>query len=181
MTGYLASSGGAKVLAVPLDEFVIGTLAFLIVLFVLGKFALPKIKTVLEEREEAIVGGINRAREAEEAAEQLRQSYRAELERARQEAAQIRSAAQADRAETIEEARREAQEAAREVTANAQAHIDAERLRAASELRHDVGTLATDLAEKIVGEALRDDARASAVIDRFIADLETAAADVRQA
>lgn len=179
MTETLASSGGPNVLAVPLDEFIIGTVSFLIVLFVLGKLLLPKIKKVLEEREEAIVGGINRAQEAQEAAEELRQSYRAELERARQEAAQIRTAAQADRAEIIEEARNEARVAAREVTANAQAQIEAEQHRAATELRHSVGLIATDLAGKIIGESLSDDARASAVVDRFIADLEAAAADVR--
>ena len=39
-------------------------------------------------------------------------------------------------------------------------------------LRTEVGTLATSLAGKIVGEALNDDARSNRVVDRFLADLE---------
>ena len=40
-------------------------------------------------------------------------------------------------------------------------------------LRSEVGTLATTLAGKIVGEALNDDERSARVVDRFLADLET--------
>jgi len=43
-------------------------------------------------------------------------------------------------------------------------------------LRSEVGTLATTLAERIVGEALSDDERAARVVDRFLADLETQSA-----
>lgn len=181
MTQLLASEGGPNVLAVPFDEFILGIVSFLIVFGVLGKFALPKIKRVLEEREEAISGGLERAQETQDAAEQLRQSYRAELDRARQEAAEIRATAQAERADIIEEARRDAAGHSKELAASAQADIDAEWHRAETELRQHIGAVATDLAERILGETLTDDARASAVIDRFIADLESAAADARPA
>jgi len=40
-------------------------------------------------------------------------------------------------------------------------------------LRSEVGTLATTLAGRIVGESLNDDQRAARVVDRFLADLET--------
>jgi len=39
-------------------------------------------------------------------------------------------------------------------------------------LRNEVGTIATSLASKIVGEALEDQARQSRVVERFLADLE---------
>ena len=42
-------------------------------------------------------------------------------------------------------------------------------------LRSEVGSLATDLASRIVGESLQDDARSNGVVDRFIADLEAQA------
>ena len=56
-----------------------------------------------------------------------------------------------------------------------QAHvaIEAERTAAQASLRTEVGSLATSLAGKIVGEALNDDARSARVVDRFLADLET--------
>ena len=43
-------------------------------------------------------------------------------------------------------------------------------------IRGEVGTLAVELAGKVVGESLDDDARARATVDRFIADLEAQAA-----
>ncbi|HIY65150.1 MAG TPA: F0F1 ATP synthase subunit B, partial [Candidatus Agrococcus pullicola] len=57
------------------------------------------------------------------------------------------------------------------IIANAQSRIESERSSAAAELRREVGTLALDLSEKVVGESLTDD-RASAIVDRFLADLE---------
>ena len=50
--------------------------------------------------------------------------------------------------------------------------IEAERAAAAVSLRSEVGTLATTLAGKIVGEALNDDERSARVVDRFFADLK---------
>ena len=54
-----------SVLAVPIDELIIGIIAFLIVFGGLAKFALPNIKKTLAERADAIEGGIERAAKAE--------------------------------------------------------------------------------------------------------------------
>ena len=54
-----------SVLAVPIDELIIGIIAFLIVFGGLAKIALPKIKATLDERADAIEGGIERAAKAE--------------------------------------------------------------------------------------------------------------------
>ncbi len=105
------------------------------------------------------------------------EEYKAQLAKAREEAAGIRAEAQAEKAGIIEEARKEAQEAARAVSAQATSQIEAEKSKAVSELRKSVGVLATDLAGRIVGESLTDDTRASAVVDRFIAEVEQTAAN----
>jgi F-type H+-transporting ATPase subunit b len=55
--------------------------------------------------------------------------------------------------------------------------IEAERKQAVASLRAEVGTLATSLAGRIVGESLDDEARQSRVVDRFLAELETQGAD----
>ena len=60
-----ASEEMPSVLAVPVDELIIGLIAFLIVFGALGKFALPKIKATLDERADAIEGGLQRAEEAQ--------------------------------------------------------------------------------------------------------------------
>jgi F-type H+-transporting ATPase subunit b len=72
----------------------------------------------------------------------------------------------------IEELRTKAQEEAARITTAASATIEAERQQAIASLRNEVGTLATELASKIVGEALDDQVRQSRIVDRFIADLE---------
>src|SRR5690349_16087682 len=54
------------------------------------------------------------------------------------------------------------------------AQIEAERQQALTSLRTEVGTLATELASRIVGESLTDEARQSRMVDRFLDDLEVA-------
>jgi F-type H+-transporting ATPase subunit b len=75
-----------------------------------------------------------------------------------------------------EEAQKEAQELLdryRQQLAEArQAQIQAERQQALTSLRAEVGTLATELASRIVGESLTDEARQSRMVDRFLDELE---------
>lgn len=165
-----------NILRVPLDELVIGTVAFLLVFFALAKFAFPRINKTLEERADAIEGGIKRAQESQEEAAALLESYKSQLADARAEAAAIRNQAQAEKAAIIEQAKAEATAAAAAVTERATASIEAERAQAVASLRRDVSALALDLAGKVVGETLQDDAKARATVDRFIADLEAQAA-----
>ena len=65
------------------------------------------------------------------------------------------------------------------MTTRAAEQIAAERDTVATSLKREIGELALDLAGKIVGESLADDARARATIDRFLTDLETQAEQVR--
>ena len=103
--------------------------------------------------------------------------YQKQLAGAREEASAIRTAAQSDRTAIIEEARNEARSAAAVVTASAEAAMAAERAQAVAALTRQVGELALTLADKVVGEALANDARVAATVDSFIADLERAAAN----
>jgi len=171
-----AEAEAPNVLAVPLDELILGIVAFLIVFWALSKLALPGIRKALDERTATIEGGIERAAAREAEANALYEQYQAQLAEARTEAAQIRAQAQSDKLAMVEEARVEAAEAAATVTARADAAITAERASTIASLRSEVGTLALTLAGKVVGESLEDDARARATVDRFIADLEAQAA-----
>ncbi len=130
----------------------------------------------LAERSDAIEGGIERAAKAEAEANMLAEQYRQQLAAAREEAAAIRTQAQADRSSMIEEARAEARAAAQAVTAQAEAQIAAERSQATAALTHQIGELAVSLAGKVVGQALTDDSRVRATVDAFISDLERQAA-----
>ncbi len=157
-------------------EFIIGTIVFLIVFGILGKLLLPRITKTLADREDAIEGGINRAEDAQKEAAELREQYRAQLAEAAREASRQREAAREEGAQIVAEMREQAQAEARRIVDAAQAQIAAERQQALASLRAEVGTLATELASRIVGESLTDTARQGRMVDRFLADLESGTA-----
>ena len=155
-------------------EFIIGTILFLIVFGALAKFLLPRAQQTLAQRTEMIEGGLARSEEAQEEAKQLLDQYREQLAEARHEAARLREEAREQGAQIIAEMRDQAQVEARRITESAQAQIEAERQQALTALRTEVGNLATELASRIVGESLADQARQSRMVDRFLDELEVA-------
>ncbi|MEV6393353.1 F0F1 ATP synthase subunit B [Streptomyces sp. NPDC051907] len=161
------------------DELVIGLIAFVIVFGFLAKKLLPNINKVLEERREAIEGGIEKADAAKIEAESVLEQYKAQLAEARHEAARMRQEATEQGAAIIQEMKAEGQRQREEIIAAGHAQIEADRKAASSALRQDVGKLATDLAGKLVGESLEDQARQSRVIDRFLDELEEKAEAAR--
>jgi F-type H+-transporting ATPase subunit b len=153
-------------------EVIWGGIAFLIVFVVLWKMLLPRITKTLEERTDAIEGGLERAKRAEDEANRLAEQYRAQLDGARHDAARTREDAKEEGARIIAEMREQAQAEAARITQAAQTQIAADRQQAFASLRAEVGTLAVELASKIVGESLADEARQSRVVDRFLAELD---------
>src|ERR1700733_3123579 len=140
-------------------EFIIGTIVFIVVFGILGKMLLPRILTLLAEREDAIQGGINRADEAQAEAQAVLAQYRAQLEDAKHEASRLREDAREQGAQIIAEMRERAE-------------AEARRQQALISLRAEVGSLAVDLASRIVGESLTEQARQSRMVDRFLEGIE---------
>src|SRR5437016_9340763 len=127
---------------------------------------------MLAGRTEQIEGGLARSEEAQTEAKQLLDQYREQLAEARHEAARLREEAREQGARIIAEMREQAQAEARRLTEAAQAQIAVERQQALTALRADVGTLAVQLASRVIGESLADEARRSRVVDRFLDELE---------
>jgi F-type H+-transporting ATPase subunit b len=144
--------------------------------FVFLKYALPKIQTVLDERTELVEGGLKKAENAQAEAAAALVEYQQQLDDARTEAARIREEARAEGTAIVAESRTRATAEAARIVENAQRQIEAERQQASVSLRNEVGSLATDLASKIVGESLEDEARRSRVVERFLDELETSTA-----
>ena len=153
-------------------EVIIGGIAFFIVFLALWKVLMPRIMSTLEERTNTIEGGIERAEKAQAEANRMVEQYKAQLAEARHEAARQREEALEEGSRIIAEKRAEAEAEANRLRAGAQAQIEADRQQAFASLRAEVGTLAVQLASKIVGESLDDEARQSRVVDRFLADLD---------
>jgi F-type H+-transporting ATPase subunit b len=167
-----AEAGSQNPLVPTWTELIIGIIAFLIVFGFLGRLLLPRAQKMLAERTEKIEGGLERAEAAQAEAQQVLEQYRQQLADARHEAARLREEAREQGAQIIAEMREEAQAEARRLTEAANAQIQSERQQALIALRTEVGALSTDLASRIVGESLTDEARQSRVVDRFLDDLE---------
>ena len=167
-----ASTASTDPLLPSWPEFIIGTILFALVFGAFAKLLLPRIQPILAARTEAIEGGLARSDEAQKEAQQLLDQYRQQLAEARRDAARLREEAREQGAQIIAEMREQAQAEARRVTEAAQAQIQAERQQALTSLRAEVGTLATELASRIVGESLADQARQSRMVDRFLDELE---------
>lgn len=153
-------------------EIVVTSVGFLVLMFIVIKFIVPAMEKSYVERRDAIEGGLERAQAAQAEAAQLKNNYEQLLQEARTEASQIREQARTEAAQIVAEARQNASAEASRISEQASVQIAAERQQAVSSLHDEVGSLATSLASKIVGEALDDDARSQRVVDRFLADLE---------
>ena len=159
-------------------EIVIGLITFGVVVFVLMKYVWPRMEATFQARRDAIEGGIKRAEEAQAEAQRLLGEYRQQLAEARTEAAQIRDNARAEGQRIIEEMRTTAQEESARIVARGDEQLTVQRQQVVRELRGEIGTLATSLAERVVGESLADDPTRQRTIDRFLDDLDGMAASV---
>lgn len=153
-------------------ELIIGLIFFGVAYWVFAKYVVPRFEEIFAERTAAIEGGIKKAEIAQaEAAEALEQ-YRNELAEARAERSRIIQQAAEEAATVAAEIRQRAQEEAERITTAASQQIQAERQQAIVQLRQEVGRLSVDLASRIVGESLEDEARQRRVVDTFLAELE---------
>jgi F-type H+-transporting ATPase subunit b len=160
----------------PVGEIIVGTITFAILFFVLVKFVVPRFEQVFVARREAIEGGIERAEAMQAEAKAALEQYRAQLAEARSEAAQIRDQARAEGQQILEELRIQAQEESARIVARGEEQLASQRQQVINELRGQIGALAVDLAGRVVGESLADEARRRGTVDRFLTELDGMAA-----
>ena len=173
MTHNILAAGGEPNPLVPhLSEIILVLIIFGILYYLIAKYVVPRFEANFAARKDAIEGGIARAEAAQAEAAQALAEYQHQLADARGEAAQIRENARAEAQRIVEELRASAQEESARIVARGEEQLQTQRGQVVRELRQEIGTLAVELSEKIVGERLADDARVSATVDTFIADLE---------
>jgi F-type H+-transporting ATPase subunit b len=176
---YLAAASEAPNPILPNPaELIIGLIAFGILLYIMAKMVVPAFEKLYAERTERIEGGLARAEKAQAEAQALLEQYRAQLAEARAEAARIRDDARLEGRQIVEEMRAAAQAEADRIVAAGQAQLEAQRNQIVAALRAELGTLAVDLAERVVGEALQEEARRRRTVDRFLDELDAVSAPV---
>jgi len=152
-------------------ELIVGLITFAIIFFALWKLVLPRLAAMLAARTDAIEGGLKRAGDAEAEAQELLKQYRAKLADARHEAARLREQAKEEAAQIVAQGRADGVAERERLIASASVQIEADRQHALTSLRAEVGSLAVELASRIVGESLADEARQSRMIDRFLGEI----------
>ncbi|WP_030436275.1 F0F1 ATP synthase subunit B [Actinoplanes subtropicus] len=156
------------------QEILVGGLAFVLLCWVLMKFVFPQMEKTFAARVDAIEGGIKRAEAAQAEANQLLEQYRTQLAEARTEAARIRDEARADAEGIRQDVLAKAREESDRIIAAGREQLNAQRESIVRDLRSEVGELAVELASRIVGESLADEARNRGTVERFIAELDSA-------
>lgn len=163
-----------------LPDFVWSAVIIVIAIVLVAKFVVPKFMAIMDERNAKIAQGVALAEQAKQTVADAQAKAQTQIERARRDASDIRAEAHNQASKTIADAKERAQAEADRVTATAERQIQAQRQAAEVSLRDDVGALASQLAEKIVGEQLSDQQLSARVIDRFLEQLEAVPAQKGQ-
>jgi F-type H+-transporting ATPase subunit b len=157
---------------IPNMTFVVELAAFILVLMVLWRYVIPPVQQAVNARQEMARKLVSDSEEAKQLLEKAQTAYKTAMADARHGAAQLRAQAEQQRREIVEAASTEAEAGVAEIISRGQAQVETERRQAVRQLKADLGNLAVDLAEKILGEALADNQRQERLIERFLSQIE---------
>jgi F-type H+-transporting ATPase subunit b len=157
---------------VPNATFIAEFIAFLLILAFIARYILPFVQKAMRERQEIIRKQMEDSEQAKVKLAEAEEQYQRALAEARTEAAQIREGARAEAQRVVEELRAQAHEESSRIIARGEEQLQSQRSQVVRELRGEVGSLAVELSEKIIGQRLADDAQVRATVDSFLADLE---------
>lgn len=153
----------------PLNELIPATIAFLVLVFVLAKFAFPPILGMLDERATRIKDSLEGAEQARIEGERLLEEYKLQLAEARKESqkvlAEAKSAAEAIRTEATSNAQVEAEA----LIVKAREAIQGEKRAAVAELQKSVADLTVSVAGKLIGSELSTDDQLK-VVEKYLAE-----------
>ncbi|MEE1295833.1 MAG: F0F1 ATP synthase subunit B [Bifidobacterium sp.] len=160
-------------LFIPEPYDIVWSLIILIIVAVFFyKFFLPKFQSIFDERAAKIEGGMAKAEQAQKDAEEAKKKYQDQLSTARVEASKICDDARAEASHIIADARSRAETEAAQITANAERSVESQQQKAMVQLKGQVGTMATELAGKILGSELGSESVQADMIDKMLDDME---------
>ena len=145
-----------------ITEFSIGlffwqTIIFILLIFLLKKFAWKPILDAVNDREEGIKNALLSAEKAKEEMASLQSDNEETLKKARSERDSLLKEAREIKQQLIDEAKNEAKNEAKKIISQAQETIQNEKNAAIVDLKNQVASLSIDIAEKVLKEKLSDD------------------------
>ena len=148
------------------------TIAFGLLLWILGKFAWKPIMKGLKEREESIDEALNQANKAREEMKELKFSNEQLLKEAKEERDNILRDARHVRDNVIEEAKEKANAEANRIVENAKQSIEHEKMAALTDIKNQLAELSIEIAEKIIRAELSEKGKHKELIDRMISEVK---------
>jgi F-type H+-transporting ATPase subunit b len=148
------------------------TVFFLILLFILGKFAWPSILSAVRARNESIRKSLESAKRAREEMAQLQADNEKILAEAKAERDEMIKEARDVKDAIIAEAREKAAEDATKLLKNAKEAIKNEKLAAINEIKEQIATLSIDIAEKVLRQTLSAEKEQKKLVDKLIDDID---------
>ena len=160
-----------------IEEFSIGlffwqTVIFLLLIWLLKKYAWTPILNTINEREEGIKSALESAEKAREEIKTLKASNDKVLKEAKIERDNILKEANNLKKSILEEAKTEAKTEAQKIIDNANDSIKNEKEAAVSEIKKQVATLSIEIAEKLIKEKLSDDDKQMKIVKELIKDVK---------
>ena len=148
-------------------------IAFLVVFFVLAKYGFPAIINMVDERKRYIDESLQKAHEASERLENIKQEGEAILQEAREKQAQMLKEAAETRDAIVEKAQEKAREESARLLNDAKVEIEQQKQAAIADIREQVATLSVEIAEKVLKLNLKDDKSQMDLIDRMLDDVSS--------
>ena len=160
-----------------INDFSIGlffwqSLVFLLLIFVLKRYAWKPILNAVNEREQSIEDALKEAEKARLEMQSLQESNEAILKEAREERERILKEARDMKNKMISEAKDAAATEADKAIVSAKAAIEAEKTAAIAELKNQAASLSIDVAEKILDQELSAENKQTAMIGKLIEDVK---------
>jgi F-type H+-transporting ATPase subunit b len=155
-----------------LGLFVWTLLAFLIVFYILKKFAWTSILNGLNERESNIANSIATAEKVKKEMAQLKNDNEALLQAAREERATLLKEAKEIKDKMINDAKEEAKYQASKIIADANASIQHQKMAALTDIKNQVGKMVVEVSEKILRKELSDKANQEAYISQLAEEIK---------
>lgn len=147
------------------------TLSFLIILFLLGKFAWGPILKSIKEREDTIEEALASAEKATREMKKLKESNEALLQEARNERDALMKEAREVKDQIISEAKNKAKEEAEKIMASSREEIKNEKNKAISELKNQVAQISFEIAEKVLSEKLTESDKQSELVKKALTEI----------
>ena len=144
------------------------TLFFLVLLFILGKFAWPAILTAVKARNESIRNALAAADRAKEEMAQLQADNEKILAEAKAERDAMMREAKTMKDKLIAEAKEKATQEADKLVKNAKESIQREKAAALNDMKEQMATLSVDIAEKILRMKLEESKAQKELVDKLI-------------